>query len=111
MKEALVNAFKQFPEYTFIWKYVQQKDDEELFGSTKNLITMDWIPQNDLLRKLSRDVINRNDSDDSRVVGFISHVGLNSLTELTHAGVPVVAIPLVSDQMHNGKNGKFPPLY
>ncbi|GMS81547.1 hypothetical protein PENTCL1PPCAC_3722, partial [Pristionchus entomophagus] len=40
---------------------------------------------------------------DSRVVGFITHVGLNSFTETFLAEVPIVSIPLFADQLHNAK--------
>ncbi|GMS97434.1 hypothetical protein PENTCL1PPCAC_19614, partial [Pristionchus entomophagus] len=54
------------------------------------IFNLDWLPQTDLLY-------------DSRVVGFITHVGLNSFTETFLAGVPIVSIPLFADQLHNAK--------
>ena len=34
---------------------------------------------------------------------FVSHGGLNGITEGVHAGVPIICIPLFSDQMRNAK--------
>lgn len=40
---------------------------------------------------------------------FITHMGLNSYLEMSHAGVPAVAIPIFVDQFYNSgcavKNG------
>lgn len=41
--------------------------------------------------------------DDKRVKAFITHMGLNSYLETSHAGVPIVAIPLFGDQMQNAE--------
>lgn len=38
---------------------------------------------------------------DSRVKLFISHLGLNSYTELAYAGIPTVSIPFFADQEYN----------
>jgi UDP:flavonoid glycosyltransferase YjiC (YdhE family) len=32
---------------------------------------------------------------------FVSHAGQNSLTEAASSGIPIVAIPLFSDQLYN----------
>ncbi|GMS92188.1 hypothetical protein PENTCL1PPCAC_14363 [Pristionchus entomophagus] len=85
MKRAFVNTFKRFPEYNFFWKF----DGKTQMNAT-NIINMDWLPQTDLL-------------NDSRVVAFICHMGLNSFTETAFAGVPVVAIPIFTDQVHNAR--------
>ncbi|CAI2353060.1 unnamed protein product [Caenorhabditis sp. 36 PRJEB53466] len=87
-----VNVFKRFPEYTFLWKYDVQEDEEQLFEAAPNVFPLDWLPQTDLLY-------------DPRVVAFISHCGLNSFNEASFAGKPILAIPLFGDQPHNAQNG------
>ena len=51
---------------------------------------MGWLPQNDLLGH-------------KYIRAFVSHVGFNSLYESAFHGVPVVAVPLFSDQFTNAK--------
>ncbi|GMR37906.1 hypothetical protein PMAYCL1PPCAC_08101, partial [Pristionchus mayeri] len=83
LKRVFIRTFQRFPEYNFLWKFDGVTD-----FNASNIFNLDWLPQTDLLY-------------DSRVVTFISHMGLNSFTEASFAGVPVVAIPLFADQVHN----------
>ncbi|CAO4378920.1 unnamed protein product [Caenorhabditis nigoni] len=87
-----VKVFKKFPGYTFLWKYEIQHGEERMFEEANNVVVMDWLPQTDLL-------------NDPRVVGFISHLGLNSFNEVSYAGKPIISIPLFADQPHNTDNG------
>ncbi|GMR57543.1 hypothetical protein PMAYCL1PPCAC_27738, partial [Pristionchus mayeri] len=83
-----VNTFKRFPDFNFLWKF-----DGKTAMNASNIFNLNWLPQTDLLQ-------------DSRVVAFISHMGLNSFTETSFAGVPVVSIPLFADQVHNARRAK-----
>ncbi|GMR47616.1 hypothetical protein PMAYCL1PPCAC_17811 [Pristionchus mayeri] len=85
LQKVFINTFKRFPEYNFLWKF-----DGKTAMNSSNIFNMKWLPQTDLLY-------------DSRVVAFISHMGLNSFTETSFAGVPVVSIPLFADQLHNAR--------
>jgi glucuronosyltransferase len=40
-------------------------------------------------------------SDHPKVKVFITHGGLNSMTEAIYSGTPTVAVPLFADQEHN----------
>ena len=54
---------------------------------------MSWLPQNVLLAH-------------KNIKAFVSHVGHNSLYESAYHGVPVVAVPLISDQFINAKKAE-----
>ena len=68
----------------FIWKH--KGSDSAHFG--ENIMTIDWMPQNDLLGH-------------PLVKAFITHGGLNSIYESCYHGVPMVVIPLFADQPGN----------
>ncbi|KAF1759305.1 hypothetical protein GCK72_015770 [Caenorhabditis remanei] len=93
VRHAFAAAFRQFPEFTFVWKYELQEGDQQIFANTTNLKFLKWLPQTDLL-------------NDPRTRAFISHTGLNSYLESSYAGVPILAIPLFADQPHNAKSGE-----
>ena len=42
-----------------------------------------------------------------KLLGFITHGGLNSITESAVNGVPIICIPLFADQMRNCKMMKY----
>ena len=56
----------------------------------KNILTLPWIPQNDLLAHPATRL-------------FITHCGISSTYEAAIHGVPVVAIPLNLDQPANAE--------
>ncbi|GMS93488.1 hypothetical protein PENTCL1PPCAC_15663 [Pristionchus entomophagus] len=85
LQHIFIDTFKRFPEFNFIWKF----DGVKQMNAT-NIFNLDWLPQTDMLY-------------DSRVVAFITHMGLNSFTETAFAGVPVVMIPFFADQVHNAR--------
>ncbi|KAI1697771.1 UDP-glucoronosyl and UDP-glucosyl transferase domain-containing protein [Ditylenchus destructor] len=87
-KVELLNAFREFPDYTILWKYDDFEADADLLRNYSNVYTRSWLPQKELLH-------------DPRVKVFITHMGLNSYLELSHAGVPVIGIPILGDQFYN----------
>uniref|UniRef100_A0A7I4Y3N1 glucuronosyltransferase n=1 Tax=Haemonchus contortus TaxID=6289 RepID=A0A7I4Y3N1_HAECO len=90
LKKDILNAFAAFPNTTFVFKY-DGKDDLELFKPYPNVHVMKWVPQVDLL-------------GDKRLSLFVTHAGLNSITEATYFGKPMITIPLFADQFINAKN-------
>uniref|UniRef100_A0A915HK44 glucuronosyltransferase n=1 Tax=Romanomermis culicivorax TaxID=13658 RepID=A0A915HK44_ROMCU len=89
-KTSFLNAFSRFPTYTFIWK-LDSKIEDSSITIPQNVIVTQWMPQNDLLAS-------------TRVKGFITHGGFNSLMEATMAGIPLIMIPLFWDQFRNANN-------
>ncbi|KAL6738216.1 hypothetical protein Aduo_011787 [Ancylostoma duodenale] len=84
-KLAFIEAFKRFPKYHFIWRYV----GTDLRGKLPpNVHVFKWLPQSDLLQN-------------PKIKAFITHGGYNSVQESISAGVPLVAIPLFGDQPKN----------
>ncbi|CAP31911.2 Protein CBR-UGT-53 [Caenorhabditis briggsae] len=93
IRKNFVEAFKKFPNVTFLWKYDNMELDTEIFEGVDNVHRLEWLPQTELLH-------------DDRVKLFISHMGLNSYLETATAGKPVLAIPLFADQQNNAQNAK-----
>ncbi|XP_041981113.1 UDP-glycosyltransferase UGT5-like [Aricia agestis] len=79
----LLATFRKLP-LRVIWKW----DGEEIENLPRNVMTMKWLPQMDILKH-------------DNVKAFISHAGILSTIEALDAGVPVIAIPLFGDQYGN----------
>uniref|UniRef100_A0A914HWI0 UDP-glucuronosyltransferase n=1 Tax=Globodera rostochiensis TaxID=31243 RepID=A0A914HWI0_GLORO len=62
--------------------------DAKLFAKHKNVHPVTWADQKTILLH-------------PKTRAFVSHCGLNSLTESVRAGVPILAIPLFGDQKYN----------
>ncbi|EYC41865.1 hypothetical protein Y032_0552g3336 [Ancylostoma ceylanicum] len=84
-KLAFIDAFKRFPKYHFIWRYVGTDLQDKL---PPNVHVFKWLPQSDLLQN-------------PKIKAFITHGGYNSVQESISAGVPLIAIPLFGDQPKN----------
>ncbi|XP_055846300.1 uncharacterized protein LOC129912178 [Episyrphus balteatus] len=69
---------------TVLWKWA----DSELPGTSPNIHYNSWLPQDDLLQHPNLKL-------------FITHAGKGGVTEAAHHGVPMVAIPMVADQIGN----------
>uniref|UniRef100_A0AC35F1Y0 UDP-glucuronosyltransferase n=1 Tax=Panagrolaimus sp. PS1159 TaxID=55785 RepID=A0AC35F1Y0_9BILA len=86
MKKAFLEAFAEFPDINFLWKY--EKDEDQITKGYKNVFTGKWLPQNDIL-------------DHPKLLAFISHGGMNSVMEGAAKGVPMICVPLFADQNRN----------
>ncbi|XP_070502390.1 UDP-glucosyltransferase 2-like [Chironomus tepperi] len=84
---SIVEAFRQLPNYNFIWKF---ENSEKIKDLPKNVMIRPWLSQNDILAH-------------KNVKAFISHSGMMSTLESSWHGVPIVGIPLFMDQIRNLK--------
>lgn len=80
-KQAFIEAFKQLPNYNFIWKYESDLGIE----LPKNVKIVSWVRQNDILAH-------------PKTKAFISHCGLLGTHEAVWYGIPLVGLPFFSDQ-------------
>ncbi|XP_072960898.1 UDP-glycosyltransferase 87A2-like [Typha angustifolia] len=73
----------------FLWAVQEEHSRiQELIGDKDEGLIVSWCDQLSVLRHPS-------------VGGFLSHCGWNSMLEAVHAGVPVIAFPLMWDQYPN----------
>jgi UDP:flavonoid glycosyltransferase YjiC (YdhE family) len=77
MKLQILNAFRAFPAYNFIWKFDEDDKDLPLLSNYTNVFPIKWLPQVPLL-------------NDDRVKLFITHFGMNSYLEASNAGKPMI---------------------
>jgi UDP:flavonoid glycosyltransferase YjiC (YdhE family) len=91
-KTEFVEFISNFPDITFIWKYETPEDN--YVPQMSNLVLSQWVPQSDLLAH-------------PKMLAFITHAGMNSVSEAAHRGVPMLTIPLFGDQQRNAQMVKF----
>nr|CAI5852682.1 unnamed protein product [Callosobruchus analis] len=83
LRKVLMKAFSELP-YQVLWKF----EDDELPEKPKNVEIRKWLPQQDILAH-------------SNVKVFLTQSGLQSIEEAISRGVPIVAMPFISDQAWN----------
>ncbi|XP_055688538.1 UDP-glycosyltransferase UGT5-like [Lutzomyia longipalpis] len=81
----ILEAFRALPDYTFLFKTDVEKFPVDL---PKNVVSIKWLPQNDVLAH-------------PKVKLFITHCGLLSVQEALWHGVPMIGIPIISEQFDN----------
>ena len=83
VRDSLVAAFRRLP-YRVVWKW----EGAPLANLPPNVMTRAWLSQQDVLGH-------------KNVRAFVTHGGLLSLQEAVYHNVPVVGLPLMSDQHLN----------
>ncbi|CAH2074447.1 unnamed protein product, partial [Iphiclides podalirius] len=81
--QQFLDAFKRIPQKV-LWKL----ENVSLPGGNDNVYTSSWMPQLDVLCH-------------EKVLGFVSHGGMLSLSEAAHCGKPLLAMPFFGDQFSN----------
>ena len=82
VKETMLAAFKRFSDLKFV---VKVGNETRMDG---NIMLMSWIPQNDLLGHPNTKI-------------FITHCGYNAQYEALYNAIPILALPLFTDQPQN----------
>ena len=80
--DKMVAAFSRFPHLKFVFKFGKET---RIDG---NLMFVSWIPQNDLLGHPNTKI-------------FITHCGHNAQYDALYNAVPIIALPINSDQPYN----------
>lgn len=86
IKQAFLEAFDEFPDINFLWKY--EKPEHKISDGHTNVFTDTWLPQKEIMAH-------------PKLLAFITHGGANSITEASYIGVPLILIPLFGDQERN----------
>ncbi|KPJ01707.1 UDP-glucuronosyltransferase 2B19 [Papilio xuthus] len=81
--QQFLDAFKKIPQKV-LWKL----ENASLPVGNDNVYTSDWMPQLDLLCH-------------PKVLAFVSHGGMLSISEAAHCGKPLLAMPFFGDQFSN----------
>jgi UDP:flavonoid glycosyltransferase YjiC (YdhE family) len=87
-KRAFLDAFAQYPDILFLWKY--ECEEENIAANHSNVILDTWWPQANILNH-------------PKLITFVTHGGSGSISESIYAGVPPIVIPLFADQIRNAK--------
>ncbi|CBL43432.1 glucuronosyltransferase [Caenorhabditis elegans] len=92
MRRSLIIALGMMPDITFIWKYENSSIDivKEFDPTIKNIVQVDWMPQQALLA-------------DPRLDLFVTHGGMASTNEIAFSGKPAVMVPVFGDQTRNSR--------
>ncbi|XP_076046231.1 UDP-glucosyltransferase 2-like [Oratosquilla oratoria] len=85
--QTLVRAFGRLPQ-----RVLMKWNEDHIEGLAPNVRLSKWLPQQDLLAHPKARL-------------FISHGGLHSIMESLYNGVPILGLPIFSDQMHNMAKG------
>ncbi|XP_076046778.1 UDP-glucosyltransferase 2-like [Oratosquilla oratoria] len=83
----LLRAFGRLPQ-----RVLMKWNEDHLEGLPDNVRLSKWLPQQDILAH-------------PKIQLFITHGGLNSIQEALYHGVPVLGMPIISDQRHNVEKG------
>lgn len=81
--EEIAAGFARLP-HKVVWRYAGRRPSS--LGN--NTLLVDWLPQNDLLAH-------------PKARAFVAHGGTNGVQEAIFHGIPVVGLPLFSDQPDN----------
>lgn len=89
MQISLQEAFAELPQ-RILWKY----DGEIMENKPNNVMIKKWFPQRDIMAH-------------SKLKLFIYHGGLSGINEAIINQIPILGIPLFSDQHRNIANAVF----